>query len=806
MPAKISATLIIRDEEKTLEACLQSVRPHVDELIVVDTGSVDSSPAIAKKYATKFQVWTGCNNAEGQIEDFSAARNHALSLASHDWIFWCDGDDEVSGGEHLHEMADSVPEQFVNANFLAPYLYDFDDKGHLITLHHRERLVRSRENLKWIFPVHEVLSFKDGTATGENTITIPDQRIVVKHLAKSSGKVKDPQRNLRILHKYIQAHKETDIRALYYYGNELRGNGMVGDAIRTFRRYIQLSKWDDEKCLATLALAGCYQTVGDHELAIEWAFKAMQVKSWAEPYWLIARSYYDLASKGETELWDKVAHFAQVGLNLGGANTVLFSNPTEQFEIYKILCTTFAIQKKFSEALEYGKKALEKFPDDTQLIRNIRAIELEILGRRMLVDLKRVEELGALKFGAATDVVTILQGGVPSVPVVTPGKLDLAFFVGQGLQDWTPLTLAQTGMGGSETMAWAMASRLRKLGHKVRVYAQCQPFQEGTYEGVEWYNFDKFENITCDVLIASRRPDAVFAPGFNAKRSILWVHDVNVGQNLMNPFMAAKFDRILGLSEWHLGAIRASYPRIHPSKIQKTRNGIDLSRFEAKEVYRNPHRAIYSSSPDRGLFSLVELWPRVQQAVENAELHIYYGFEGWETVATQTNNANDLEMIKLLKAMIEGNPSIHNHGRVNQAELAHAFMISGVWTYPTWFTETSCITGMEALTSGCRIVTSPIAALPETLGPNAAMIPGDWRSEDYQTLFATSVIEAMTRETGDDRALNKEFAQRYDLDSLAKEWDTMLHQLVDDPSQPFYDVNYNVDPTTGAVAVVQRVL
>src|SRR5208282_6347273 len=58
-------------------------------------------------------------------------------------------------------------------------------------------------------------------------------------------------------------------------------------------------------------------------------------------------------------------------------------------------------------------------------------------------------------------------------PPVGYPKLDIIFWIGDGLEPWTPETVKQTGIGGSEGMAIELTKRLAGLGHKVRVYAGC---------------------------------------------------------------------------------------------------------------------------------------------------------------------------------------------------------------------------------------------------------------------------------------------------------------------------------------------
>ena len=74
----LSLCMIVRDEEAVLARCLQSVRAAVDEMILVDTGSLDGTREIAGGFTEKIYDFTW-------IDDFSAARNYAVSKASGDY-------------------------------------------------------------------------------------------------------------------------------------------------------------------------------------------------------------------------------------------------------------------------------------------------------------------------------------------------------------------------------------------------------------------------------------------------------------------------------------------------------------------------------------------------------------------------------------------------------------------------------------------------------------------------------------------------------------------------------------------------
>lgn len=84
--------MIVKDEEKFLEGCLQSVQGVVDEIVVVDTGSTDASPEIARRYKAKVVPFEWTN-------DFSAARNESLRHATGEWILYLDADERLAGGQ-----------------------------------------------------------------------------------------------------------------------------------------------------------------------------------------------------------------------------------------------------------------------------------------------------------------------------------------------------------------------------------------------------------------------------------------------------------------------------------------------------------------------------------------------------------------------------------------------------------------------------------------------------------------------------------------------------------------------------------
>lgn len=104
----LSLCMIARDNQRTIEAALATVVPWVDELIVVDTGSVDETPRIAEGFGARLGQFSWC-------DDFAAARNHSLDLATGRWVFWMDTDDTLPEhcGKGLRELLSSGPDDDV---------------------------------------------------------------------------------------------------------------------------------------------------------------------------------------------------------------------------------------------------------------------------------------------------------------------------------------------------------------------------------------------------------------------------------------------------------------------------------------------------------------------------------------------------------------------------------------------------------------------------------------------------------------------------------------------------------------------
>jgi tetratricopeptide (TPR) repeat protein len=99
----IELVMIVRDEARCLERCLASVAPWVDAMLVVDTGSVDGTVAIARRAGARVARFAW-------IDDFAAARNAALAQSTAPWRLVLDADEWIAeAGESLAALRDEAP-------------------------------------------------------------------------------------------------------------------------------------------------------------------------------------------------------------------------------------------------------------------------------------------------------------------------------------------------------------------------------------------------------------------------------------------------------------------------------------------------------------------------------------------------------------------------------------------------------------------------------------------------------------------------------------------------------------------------
>ncbi len=247
---RVSLCMIVKNEEKVLARCLNSVTGCFDELIIVDTGSTDNTKEIAAQFTAQVYDFEWC-------DDFAAARNFSFSKATCEWIMWLDADDILTS-ENKDAFL-SLKERGVPSDFSAVGLrYDtaYDESGNVTFSYERERIIRRDAPHEWVGFVHEVLSY-------EGPILHTD--IAVSH---RSVKEEYPDRNLRIYEKQLATGVGFSPRDMFYFGRELCYHRQYWRALAVLKSFIEAGGgWVENIIEACKISAGCYTALGNTHAA-----------------------------------------------------------------------------------------------------------------------------------------------------------------------------------------------------------------------------------------------------------------------------------------------------------------------------------------------------------------------------------------------------------------------------------------------------------------------------------------------------------------------------------------------------------
>src|SRR5947209_16564707 len=187
--------MIVRDEERHLAPCLESIAPVVDEIVVVDTGSVDRTAEIAVGHGASVHhaPWTG---------DFSAARNAALDRARGRWILYIDAD------ERLRPIGRDRVEQLLG---------DADEAAFRLLLHpapgwtgYREyRLWRNDPRIRFRGVIHEKVRPAILRVAELEGRPVGDADLRLDHVGYVGDQARKHRRNLPLLRRELAMRPET---------------------------------------------------------------------------------------------------------------------------------------------------------------------------------------------------------------------------------------------------------------------------------------------------------------------------------------------------------------------------------------------------------------------------------------------------------------------------------------------------------------------------------------------------------------------------------------------------------------------
>ena len=141
----LSLSMIVRNEEARLAACLASVKGLADELVVVDTGSTDGTIAVAEAAGARVERidWPG---------DFAPARNRAMDFLSGDWVLVLDADEQLRP-----EVIPSLKALMAQPDVLVINLLRLELGAAMAPYSNVSRLFRRHPGIRWSKPYHSMI-------------------------------------------------------------------------------------------------------------------------------------------------------------------------------------------------------------------------------------------------------------------------------------------------------------------------------------------------------------------------------------------------------------------------------------------------------------------------------------------------------------------------------------------------------------------------------------------------------------------------------------------------------------------------
>jgi len=225
---RISLCMIMRDEEEHLARCLRSVEGVVDEIIIVDTGSVDRSIEIAESFGATIlhEQWRG---------DFATPRNTGLDAATGEWILMLDADEELIDGTRIHALVRTADAEGVLGFCFREVNFIGEEVGIDSVVNSAFRLWKNAPHHRYSGALHEqIMGVVDGSGGG-HTRFVGIEIYHYGYLEPTNRRKKKEARNMEIVLSEVEAKPE-DSFTLFNAGVEFQRIGQHQEAIEYFQR------------------------------------------------------------------------------------------------------------------------------------------------------------------------------------------------------------------------------------------------------------------------------------------------------------------------------------------------------------------------------------------------------------------------------------------------------------------------------------------------------------------------------------------------------------------------------------------
>jgi len=308
-------------------------------------------------------------------------------------------------------------------------------------------------------------------------------------------------------------------------------------------------------------------------------------------------------------------------------------------------------------------------------------------------------------------------------------------------------------LGGTQSAACYLARILARRGHEIFLFTHTST--PGSFAGVKslsWHSTPlsalrplQFDVFVC--LLAATRGALLRSALGPDTRLVLWTgHSFDQAdvQDLHQAGERQAYDDFVLVSEWQRDGFLRRF-RLDPARTHILRNAVapafenlfpdDAPILSAKG---RPPVIAYTSTPFRGLDLLLEAFPEIRAAVPGVRLRVFSSMSVYQ-MPRAADEARHGRMYARCRE-IEG---VEYVGSLPQTLLAGEMRSVMALAYPNKFAETSCIAALEAMASGCAVVTSALGALPETTAGFARLVHFGAERQRYLSDFVEQITEAL---------------------------------------------------------------
>ncbi len=768
---KIALALIVKGtkrESELLDRCLENMSSFVDGIFITSTYVKGGSKCldidkVCKKYNANVSYYEWENH-------FAKARNFNFSQVpkEYDYIMWSDTDDLWRGLDKLRETIEKHNK--VDA-FGFWYLYQFDEHKQPVVCHKKTMIVKNDNCVEWVGALHE--DFKENR--GLSTVFI--EGIERMHFTDEERIEESRKRNVEVSLADYQANG-TDPRTAWNYANSLLGNGKHIEAQKVFESFIDSSGSEEEIYLARLRLAEIDHAMGNKNSAIRNYQLAIGLRpDYSDAYLQLGYllSHYSM--------WDKAEYYLLNGIvkKPPYASIIVYNPRDYDYNPMMALAKVYFNKNRPDLALPMLEGCVKINPNNDYLNTLVKEMKRETdnLNNALKIVKELSDETDTDKIKSKIESLDSQTRSHPAVCALwnkhfiiteTSGK-DIAYYCGNTTHEWNPIMAKTKGIGGSEEAVINLSKEWAKQGYNVTVYNNCGT-EPMTVDGVTYKPFwyfnakDKF-----DTLILWRHPKLVDYD-LNAKTILVDLHDV-IQEGEFNEERLKKIDKILVKTHAH----RELFLSVPDDKFSIIPNGQDFDLF-SQDVKKDQYLIVNTSSPDRSMDILPQLFKRVKEKVPQAKCKWAYGFDIYDSAHAGNKEMMDIKE-SIVKEMEEA--GVENMGRLSQKECAKLYLEANVLAYPTEFMEIDCITVKKAQACGCMPITTDFGALNESV-QYGIKIPSKltketWgkypthgiRDKETQNAWVDAVVKQLQTPI-EDRTEMKNWAKKFAWDNISKQW------------------------------------